>query len=480
MRKYLMSLLLGLFIAAALSPVALADAVAPDPGCSQMLVNRDHLLVSDYVPAGLVKLSDYMPAGSSVMMTREAAEAMGQMIAAMKADGISDIYGSSGYRSYDTQSWLYDRKVNYYLDLGYDRSSARTLAAQVVAIPGASEHQTGLALDFTTSDAGLTDSFANTAAGKWLAENSWRYGFILRYPKGMEHITGYIYEPWHFRYVGKVHAEYIYRNGITLDQYYEQLSRETVITYQSVSGEYYVIYLNDYNNTASLVGTVLSVSRAYADSQLGFNITAIRPEGDLFDIVGHWSENYIRQLAALQIVEGYTNNTFRPEKNISRAELITLISRVYDLLYPNGLDKDSREYIEEILSAEISPYGDVAPNAYYLEPLLKMEKAGILPDRLLTGAPDAQPRFLPDTAALRQDAALTIAPLFRDEDVAEGGGSFTDMAGRDQELQQAVDLLADAGVLTGNPSGTFAPDNDITRAEICAMLCRVLMYFRYI
>ena len=109
-----------------------------------------------------------------------------------------------------------------------------------------------------------------------------------------------------------------------------------------------------------------------------------------------------------------------------------------------------------------------------------MEKAGILPDRLLTGAADAQPRFLPDTAALRQDAALTIAPLLRDKDVAESESSFTDMAGRDQELQQAVDLLAGAGVLTGNPSGTFAPDNNITRAEICAMLCRILVYFRYI
>lgn len=97
-------------------------------------------------------------------------------------------------------------------------------SAQAVTIPGSSEHQIGLALDIVSdSYTLLEEGFADTDAGKWLADNSYRYGFILRYPKGKEDITGIEFEPWHFRYVGEPAATYIYQHNLTLEEFVQLL-----------------------------------------------------------------------------------------------------------------------------------------------------------------------------------------------------------------------------------------------------------------
>lgn len=118
-----------------------------------------------------------------------------------------NIWLASGYRSYDYQKNIYDNYVSIY---GAD--TADTFSAR----PGYSEHQTGLAIDVNTID----DSFANTPESDWLAANCSKYGFIIRYPKGKESVTGYKYEPWHIRYVGKEKAEAITKSGLTLEEYY--------------------------------------------------------------------------------------------------------------------------------------------------------------------------------------------------------------------------------------------------------------------
>ena len=106
---------------------------------------------------------------------------------------------------------------------GDERSEAYEEASRSVAIPGTSEHQLGLALDILGSGySSLNEGFADTKAGQWLAENCAKYGFILRYPKGKEDITGIIYEPWHFRYVGNPHALMISDEGLTLEEYLEE------------------------------------------------------------------------------------------------------------------------------------------------------------------------------------------------------------------------------------------------------------------
>ncbi|MBQ8135312.1 MAG: M15 family metallopeptidase [Clostridia bacterium] len=136
----------------------------------------------------------------------EALAAFQEMCSAAANDGIY-LFSVSGYRSYDLQNYLYNEFKDQRGTEGADMVSAR---------PGHSEHQSGLAFDVNTT----SFAFIGTPEAQWLAENSYRYGFIIRYPEGKEDITGYSYEPWHIRYVGKEFAETIYKSGLTLEEYF--------------------------------------------------------------------------------------------------------------------------------------------------------------------------------------------------------------------------------------------------------------------
>lgn len=145
------------------------------------------------------------------------------MLQAAKKDGIT-LEVCSPYRTLDRQEYLFDRKIVRYMNRGMSYMDAYKLSARVVNVPGTSEHQIGLALDiYTDSYKSLDEGFGETAAGKWLRENCAEYGFILRYPKGKEYITGIEYEPWHFRYVGKAAAMDIMAQELTLEEYVETL-----------------------------------------------------------------------------------------------------------------------------------------------------------------------------------------------------------------------------------------------------------------
>ena len=134
-------------------------------------------------------------------------------------------YVVSAYRDFDHQTRNYNRKVNYYLNKGYSQADAEKEAATVVAVPGTSEHQLGLAVDIIDTRLwDLVEAQENQPAQKWLLENSWRYGFIFRYPKDKIDITGIIYEPWHYRYVGRELAAEIHYSGQTLEEYFDSLS----------------------------------------------------------------------------------------------------------------------------------------------------------------------------------------------------------------------------------------------------------------
>ena len=131
----------------------------------------------------------------------------------------------SAYRDFDHQTRNFNRKVNYYLGLGYSQADAEKEAATEVAVPGTSEHQLGLAVDIIDTRLwDLTDEQANQPAQQWLMENSWQYGFIFRYPEDKIDVTGIIYEPWHYRYVGRELAEEIHSTGLTLEEYLDSLS----------------------------------------------------------------------------------------------------------------------------------------------------------------------------------------------------------------------------------------------------------------
>lgn len=160
-----------------------------------LIVNKTYALPEDYAPG----------------VNQTALNAYNEMKAAAAEDGVT-LYIISDYRPYSSQERIYNNYVSQDGKAAADRYSAR---------PGHSEHQSGLAFDLNS----LEQAFKNTKEGKWIAANCYKYGFIIRYPEGKESITGYMYEPWHIRYLGKETAEKVYKSGLTLEEYLGITSR---------------------------------------------------------------------------------------------------------------------------------------------------------------------------------------------------------------------------------------------------------------
>ncbi len=185
-----------------------------------ILVNRDNVLDEDYTGIDLVSYGDQK-------MNRVAGEAMQRLISAGKAAGYNYVL-YSGYRTYSRQYNNYYGKISYYENNGYSRDEAVRLTNMYYAPPGASEHHTGLAADvcipsIVNKYACLHEDYEYTDEFKWFYEHAADYGFILRYRKGDESITGYNYEPWHFRYVGVDIATEIEKRDITFEEYVSDL-----------------------------------------------------------------------------------------------------------------------------------------------------------------------------------------------------------------------------------------------------------------
>ena len=182
-----------------------------------MIVNRNNTLSSDYVPEELVLSEiDFVSYIETRYLAKSTAEAAKAMFEAAKEEGII-LLGASGYRSYEVQEILYNSRVE---------NEGQEEADRYTAKPGQSEHQTGLALDILSEDyQDMDDNFDSTEAYAWLKDNCYKYGFILRYPPGKEDITGFLYEPWHYRYIGNSEvAKDIMDKNLTFEQYIEELN----------------------------------------------------------------------------------------------------------------------------------------------------------------------------------------------------------------------------------------------------------------
>lgn len=207
------------------------DTVFPSARSS---LNRDPSKIGVFVNKSYpLKPIKYIPKtttvkGTGIKLQPAAATAYDKMLKAASKDGVK-IRLVSGYRSYTRQAELH----NYYTEI-YGSSYAQRIAAK----PGTSEHQTGLALDVgnTNKECGLQACFASTAVGKWVAKNGQKYGFILRYPKGQESVTGYAYEPWHFRYVGTSLAKSYKNSGATSLENYYGVTKKKKTTTKKVKG----------------------------------------------------------------------------------------------------------------------------------------------------------------------------------------------------------------------------------------------------
>ena len=172
------------------------------------LVNRDNPLPDDFT----VELENL---DASRKFDKRAIEPLKQMICDMRDQGIKNIWAQSTYRSIEYQKGLYKKSINKYLKQGKSQEEAQKLTDEYINRPGTSEHHLGLAVDFNNVDEG----FENTKAYRWLLENASDYGFILRYPKEKEDITGIEYEPWHWRYVGPEHAKKMKEQNLCLEEY---------------------------------------------------------------------------------------------------------------------------------------------------------------------------------------------------------------------------------------------------------------------
>lgn len=173
-----------------------------------VLVNKHRQLSSEYIPDDLVKIKDeYVKVDGDIEIERNVAKAFYDMAEAASKEGL-ELMVSSGYRSYKDQEEI----TNTYLEL-----YGQNYVDNYVAKPGFSEHQTAMSLDIASKS---VDTFINSKEYSWMMDNAYKYGFILRYPKSKEDITGYKCEAWHYRYVGKKIAKYIKEHNITYDEYY--------------------------------------------------------------------------------------------------------------------------------------------------------------------------------------------------------------------------------------------------------------------
>lgn len=176
------------------------------------LVNKWNLLPENHAPS-LTQLKN----GHAI--DERAYPDLQEMMDDCRTAGLNPLICSS-YRTMDKQKKLFKNKVDEYLAQGYSQESAEAAAGELVAVPGTSEHQLGLALDIVdVANQVLDERQEDTEVQKWLMKNSWKYGFILRYPTDKSDITGISYEPWHYRYVGKEAAREIYEAGICLEEY---------------------------------------------------------------------------------------------------------------------------------------------------------------------------------------------------------------------------------------------------------------------
>lgn len=205
---------------------ALSADQAPKPDFL-MLVNRQHKLGKNDAPTDLVTIESVLSADivkvkySGTKADRTATEALGRMLSAAIADGLSNFQISSAYRTYGEQQKLVDNSVAKYQKNNPDWSRDRCLSAtyNTVAPAGTSEHQTGLAFDITVPNV----SFTGTAQQKWLHEHCAKYGFVVRFTADKQKLTGFVAESWHFRYVGVEAAQTMTQNNWCLEEYVEKM-----------------------------------------------------------------------------------------------------------------------------------------------------------------------------------------------------------------------------------------------------------------
>ncbi len=190
-----------------------SEILSGEDGWALALVNESHPLDTSYAPAELYEVESERSVDARIR------EPLDRMLADAEAAGLS-MYVASAYRSYEDQRTVFNATMQDWIYQGYTPLNAYDETKKSVAVPGTSEHATGLAVDIIASEyEALDDRQGETAEQQWLMEHCWEYGFILRYPPEKADVTGIIFEPWHYRYVGEAAAKEIHDQDITLEEY---------------------------------------------------------------------------------------------------------------------------------------------------------------------------------------------------------------------------------------------------------------------
>jgi len=250
---------------------------------SLILVNQKQRLPEDYQAEQLRVINDWIDtlppealivSKAGTMLNQTASDALNQMIRAAADEGIGGFTLVSGYRSVAYQRELFEKKVQKYMTEGLDRESAEQETKEIVAVPGESEHHTGLAMDLPSQEhLTLETSYGTTINGKWLAENAWRHGFIIRYPENKTCITGISFEPWHLRYVGYPHSELMQREGWCMEEYIQILRQNRGLTAKTEDG---TIWQIDYQipENGMIVIPLIVGTKSSGDGLGGYIVTA--------------------------------------------------------------------------------------------------------------------------------------------------------------------------------------------------------------
>ena len=205
--------------------------VKKDTQSTKLLINRDNALPKGYVPKNMATInkSKMSVASNDLKLLPVPLEALYQLNAAAKKDNAKGLFVHQAYRSESFQNTLFQRRLAKFKKTEKTYAEAFEKTQQMVAYPGKSEHQAGLALDVYSTKGPSAETFFGTNDQKWLEENCYKFGYVVRYPDGKTNITKIIYEPWHIRYVGVPLATYLYNNRLCLEEFYTKLDKDNVI-----------------------------------------------------------------------------------------------------------------------------------------------------------------------------------------------------------------------------------------------------------
>ncbi len=227
------------------------------------LINYENFMEASESPTDLVRLYNYgIRVSTDIIQGRiEAVLALDTMEGDIRAEGITNYIVVSGFRDYDLQTTLFSNKVNSHIANGMSEDEAKIAASTAVAVPGTSEHQSGLAFDISANGSALNYEQAKTPIAQWLAANAHNYGFILRFTEDKTDVTKIMFEPWHYRYVGQPHAQLIFENDFVLEEYFEYIKTGNNLTYTNEYGiDFVVSYTTDVEAVPNDIGATASIA----------------------------------------------------------------------------------------------------------------------------------------------------------------------------------------------------------------------------